>query len=130
VIVVDSSAIMAVALREEGSERVATALARAAALVMSAGTLSELEVINAARATLNDLRDRIDALQIEIVAVDAGFTRKIGAAYARWGKGRHPAGLNFGDCFAYALAKARDVPLLYVGEDFARTDVRSALAPG
>lgn len=49
-------------------------------------------------------------------------------AYDRWGKGVHPAGLNFGDCFAYALAKSQNCPLLFVGDDFAQTDVESALA--
>jgi ribonuclease VapC len=49
-------------------------------------------------------------------------------AYARWGKGRHPAGLNFGDCFAYVLARETNSALLYVGEDFAKTDVSPALA--
>lgn len=51
----------------------------------------------------------------------------IGKAYRQWGKGFHPAGLNFGDCFAYALAKERDLPLLFVGNDFARTDIRPAI---
>ena len=60
-------------------------------------------------------------LKPEIVtAVDA---RLVADAYECWGKGEHPASLNFGDCFAYALAKARDCPLLFVGNDFAQTDV-------
>ena len=50
----------------------------------------------------------------------------MGEAYARWGKGFHPAGLNFGDCFAYALARERGATLLFVGDDFSRTDVKSA----
>lgn len=127
-IVVDSSAIMTVALRESGAEAVARVLAEAPELVMSAGTLAELEVMNAARGTLTDLRARIFALQIDIVPVDALFTRLVGAAYGEWGKGQHPAGLNFGDCFAYALAKSRDLPLLYVGNDFGKTDIRPALS--
>jgi ribonuclease VapC len=127
VIVVDSSAIMAVILGEAGADDLRGVLANATALLMSAGTLAELEVLNAVRGTLADLRARIDSLQIDVVPVDAAFTRLVGTAYISWGKGRHPARLNFGDCFAYALAKSRDLPLLYVGEDFARTDVRSAL---
>jgi ribonuclease VapC len=51
----------------------------------------------------------------------------VGNAHVRWGKGGHPAGLNFGDCFAYALAQELDCPLLYVGDDFARTDVKGAV---
>lgn len=60
-----------------------------------------------------------------VAAVDAD---KVADAYDRWGKGVHPAGLNFGDCFAYALAKSQDCPLLFVGDYFAQTDVESALA--
>lgn len=51
------------------------------------------------------------------------------AAFLKFGKGRHPARLNLGDCFAYALAKSLDAPLLYKGDDFAKTDIRSALQP-
>jgi ribonuclease VapC len=61
------------------------------------------------------------------VNVTKSTAMAMGEAYRRWGKGLHPAGLNFGDCFAYVLAMERACPLLYVGEDFKRTDVRSAL---
>jgi ribonuclease VapC len=67
---------------------------------------------------------------ITVVPHDEALGRMAARAHAMFGKGKHPAGLNFGDCFAYALAKSRDLPLLYVGQDFAQTDVRSALAPG
>jgi ribonuclease VapC len=127
-IVVDSSALMAVALSEARFEAIVDALAEASSLQMSAGTLAELEVLNGARGTLRNLRAQISALEIDIVPVDADFARLCGEAYALWGKGLHRANLNFGDCFAYALAKERDLPLLYVGDDFAQTDVRSALA--
>ena len=53
--------------------------------------------------------------------------RRISEAYARWGKGVHPAGLNYGDCFAYEVASERGCPLLFVGDDFSRTDLRSVL---
>lgn len=61
-----------------------------------------------------------------VAPVDAD---KVADAYDRWGKGVHPAGLNFGDCFAYALARVRGCPLLFVGDDFRRTDITSAIAP-
>ena len=64
---------------------------------------------------------------VEVVPVTAGQARIARDAYRPFGKGNHPAGLNFGDCFAYALAKERDLPLLFKGEDFARSDVRPAL---
>jgi ribonuclease VapC len=69
----------------------------------------------------------IDGLGFEIVTVTAASARRIAQAYKRWGKGAHPAALNFGDCFAYAVAKEHRCRLLYVGEDFARTDVEGAL---
>ena len=77
------------------------------------------------------LADAIDALVqrrgIEIVPLDADLARESRAAFIRYGKGRHPAGLNFGDCVSYALARSRGLPLLYKGGDFAKTDVASAV---
>jgi ribonuclease VapC len=64
---------------------------------------------------------------VEIVPVTAAQARLAREAHRRFGKGNHPANLNFGDCFAYALAKERDLPLLFKGEDFTRTDLRPAL---
>jgi ribonuclease VapC len=68
----------------------------------------------------------INGLGFEIVTVTFAAARRIAGAYAQWGKGIHPAALNFGDCFAYALAKERGCPLLYVGEDFSHTDLQLA----
>jgi len=62
-----------------------------------------------------------------VVPVTAKVAYQVAAAYRRWGKGVHPASLNYGDCFAYALARERNLPLLYIGQDFAQTDVQSAL---
>jgi len=70
----------------------------------------------------------IDGLGFDIVDVTPAVARRISDAYNRWGKGIDPAALNFGDCFAYALAKENDCPLLYVGNDFERTDIRSVLS--
>jgi ribonuclease VapC len=64
----------------------------------------------------------------EIVSVTPASARRIAAAYERWGRGMHPAGLNFGDCFSYEVAKERSCPLLYVGDDFSHTDLESALS--
>jgi ribonuclease VapC len=75
--------------------------------------------------------DALDALVrrrgIEIVPFDGALALGSRAAFIRFGKGRHPAGLNFGDCVSYALAQSRGLPLLFKGEDFAKTDVISAL---
>lgn len=67
------------------------------------------------------------SIEAEIVVVDEGLAQAARAAYRRFGKGNHPARLNFGDCFAYALARETGEPLLFKGDDFGRTDVRSAV---
>jgi len=67
--------------------------------------------------------------RIEVVAVDPDQAEIARLAWRRFGKGRHPAGLNYGDCFAYALAKSRRAPLLFTGADFTQTDMERAL-PG
>ena len=64
---------------------------------------------------------------IEIAAVTPARPGASAQAYERWGKGLHPAGLNFGDCFAYALAKEHSCPLLFIGDDFSKTDIESVL---
>ena len=69
----------------------------------------------------------IEANDIEVVSWTSELADAAAEAFLRFGKGRHPAKLNFGDCMAYALAKSLDAPLLYKGDDFARTDIRSAL---
>ncbi len=68
----------------------------------------------------------IAARRIAVVPVDHTLAQIAADAFARYGKGRHPAGLNFGDCFAYALARSLNAPLLFKGDDFARTDVLAA----
>jgi ribonuclease VapC len=79
------------------------------------------------KCTVEEANQRVIALLRELNAVRLTITPEIGeqaiAAFAKYGKGRHPARLNFGDCFSYAMAKAAGVPLLYVGEDFEKTDL-------
>jgi len=69
----------------------------------------------------------IDGLGFEVVNVSAATARQVADTYTRWRKSVHPGALNFGDCFAYDLAKTRECPLLYVGQDFGRTDFTAAL---
>jgi ribonuclease VapC len=131
VTVVDSSAVIAV-LRAEADARVyAEALQRILPLFMSAGTLLEIGTVVLHKRGANRLSDMfrmIERSRIEIVAVSERHARDAIDAYGRFGKStRHPAQLNFGDCFSYALAKALDQPLLYKGQDFSQTDIRSAL---
>lgn len=79
------------------------------------------------KAVAGEMSDLLQDFKLQTVPVTAEDVDKIANAYRRWGKGFHPAALNFGDCFAYALAHERGCPLLFVGNDFARTDVISAL---
>lgn len=127
--IVDTSALIAIALAEPGSERVADAMASADRRLMSAATYVEASVVIDARR--NPVASRLfDELfdDIEIVPVTAEQARIAREAYRDYGRGSgHPARLNFGDCFSYALATERRELLLYVGDDFAHTDIRSVL---
>jgi ribonuclease VapC len=128
--IVDTSAILAILFGEPEARAFATAIADAPRCAISAGSWVELAAVSARRghvldAQLTRLVERA-GLQIEPVSEDQA---KIGAAaYRSFGRGsRHPARLNFGDCFAYALAKATGEPLLFKGDDFVHTDVTAAL---
>ena len=130
--VIDTSAILAILLDEPRAAECAGAIARAPVRLLSAANLVESSIVIESRKGESGGRE-LDLLlyraAIEVVPVDAALAETARGAWRRFGKGRHPAALNFGDCFAYALAKNRSAPLLYVGEDFARTDIGQA-APG
>ena len=126
-IAVDTSALMEILLDEPEAEACIRVLEGEGVLLISATTVAEALVVAARRGVGEEMARLIDGLGFEIVAVTAAAARRVAAAYGDWGKGVHPAGLNFGDCFAYGLAKAQGCPLLYVGADFARTDVARAL---
>jgi ribonuclease VapC len=124
VIAVDTSALMAIVLGESQAEACSEALKQGGQLVMSAATVGECLIV-AGRRNLTDAMDiLLQGLDITVAPVFEADARRAAEAYAVWGKGVHPAALNLGDCFAYALAKERGCPLLYVGNDFAQTDVR------
>ncbi|MDE3074228.1 MAG: type II toxin-antitoxin system VapC family toxin, partial [Chloroflexota bacterium] len=129
--IVDTSAIVAILRGETDADVYVQALARASAPRMSAGTYVETAiVVDANRDPV--LSGRLDELlavsQLEIEPVSRRHAEIARRAYRDFGKGSgHPAGLNFGDCFAYAAAKAAGEPLLYKGDDFSQTDVASAL---
>lgn len=126
-IVVDTSALMAIILREPDAYRCIDVLDREDLLLISAGTVTEALIVATSRGSEPDMRRIIDRLGLEIVSVTSAAALQMTSIYKRWGKGHHPASLNFGDCFAYQLASERNLPLLFLGEDFARTDIRSAL---
>jgi ribonuclease VapC len=129
--VIDSSALVAILFQEPGWRALATALEQASPRLISAATLLEASIVIEARKGREGARD-LDALivraEIEIVAVDPDQVGVARVAWRRFGKGNHPSALNFGDLFAHALAKMTGFPLLYKGDDFGRTDARSAIA--
>ncbi len=126
-IAVDTSALLAVALDEESAEDCINALRIPRSVLISAGTLAELLIVAAGRSVLREVTATVDGLPLDVRPVTAESARRVARAYEQWGKGLHPAGLNFGDCFAYAVAKENGCPLLFVGDDFSKTDVESVL---
>ena len=101
----------------------AEVLASAEYLVISAGTVAEALIVAQRRNIGEEMRRLIDGLGFEVTSVTAAQAAMIAEAYDRWGKGQHSAGLNYGDCFSYALASDTGEPLLFKGDDFAATDV-------
>ena len=126
-IAVDTSALMAIVLDEPEADACIAALEAEDRLLISAGTVAEALIVAARRKVGDEMARLIDGLGFEIVTVTLASAWRIAQAYGRWGKGVHPAALNFGDCFPYDVAKEHGCRLLYVGEDFARTDVEAAL---
>ena len=125
-IAVDTSALMAILLDEPEAEACMDVLQGAEVLAISAGTVAEALIVAERRNLRPEMRRMVEGLGFEVASVTAATAQRMADAYTRWGKGIHPAGLNFGDCFAYVLAIEHDAPLLYVGKDFSRTDVRAA----
>lgn len=126
-IAVDTSALMAIVLDEPDAASCADLLASDQRLLVSAATLTEALIVAAGRKVQPEMMQLIEGLGFEVVTVTEDFARRVADSYALWGKGFHPAALNFGDCFAYQTAKDRGCPLLYIGNDFAKTDIASAL---
>jgi ribonuclease VapC len=122
-IAVDTSALMAILLGEKDADNCVSVLEADTSLLISAGTVAEALIVAARRKIGEEMTSLIDRLGFEIVSVTPAAAQRIAHAYAKWGKGVHPAALNFGDCFAYEVAKERGCPLLYVGDDFAKTDI-------
>jgi ribonuclease VapC len=126
-IAVDTSALMAIVLKEPDADACKAALAAEDEILISAGTVAEALIVSARRNVGAQVGSIIDRLGFEIVAVTPAAARRIAEAHRRWGRGLHPAALNFGDCFAYEVAKEHACPLLYVGDDFAKTDVEAGI---
>jgi len=127
VIVVDTFALMAILLREPLAEACETALVSSGPLAISAGTIAEALIVAGARKLGFQMATLIDRLDFEVEPVTLENARSVVKAYEVWGKGRHAGRLIFGDCFAYSLAHERACPLLFVGDDFSKTDIEVAL---
>jgi ribonuclease VapC len=125
-IAIDTSAVVALVSNEPARHRLAQTLAAHKERIMSPISFVELVMVLSRRfADPKAAADRfIDGLRINLVPVNAAQTDWAAYAFATYGKGRSPARLNLGDCFSYAVAKAHDAPLLFVGNDFSLTDVR------
>jgi ribonuclease VapC len=128
--VVDTSALIAILLLEPEAERFTKAIAAARSRLISAANLLEAGIVIEGRLGPgggDDLDEFVADVALEIVPVTADQVRVARRAYRSYGRGNHPAALNFGDCFAYALARTTGQPLLFKGADFARTDITPAL---
>ena len=126
-IAIDTSALMAIVLGESDADGCMRILETETEVLISAGTLAEALIVAARRNVAGELTKLIDGLGFDVVTVTPAAARRVADAYTRWGKGVRRAGLNFGDCFADEVAKEHACRLLFVGEDFAKTDLESAL---
>jgi ribonuclease VapC len=130
--ILDSSALVAILFKEPEAERLAAMIRDTDTTAIAAPTLLETAIVAEGR-TLPGMADKLDALlgaiRPEIVPFTAEHVSLARDAWRRYGKGRHKAGLNLGDCFAYALAKERGQALLFKGDDFAATDIEPAIKP-
>ena len=130
--VLDTSALVAILADEPEAAGFSAAIERDPRRLISAGTLQEARMVVAVRfgeARVGELELLLHEMEADIVSVTPELAEWAFSAWQRWGKGRHPAGLNFGDCFAAALALQTHEPLLFKGQDFAHADVAAAIPP-
>ena len=126
--ILDSSAILAIVFREPAFETLLHHIEAAPVVAAGAPTLAETGIVLDARlgtASHGMLERILDELDIEEIPFGSVHWREAVDAFRRFGRGRHPAGLNFGDCLTYAVASLSGEPLLFVGDDFAKTDLES-----
>lgn len=130
--ILDSSAIVTIILNEKGSDRVLEAVETAEACRVGAPTLVETAMVLTSR--LGDdgrtlLLSFLQEVNVDVLSFSDAHWRIAQSAFVRYGKGRHPAALNFGDCLTYAIAYVAGEPLLCVGDDFPQTDLELVLKP-
>ena len=124
--VIDTSTLVAILTQEKDAAQLASAIEGDEMRFISAATLTEASIVVTAMFGEQggaDLDEMIEQMEVEVVPLTEDHARLAREAYVRYGKGRHPAKLNFGDCFPYALAKATGHPLLFKGNDFSQTDI-------
>ena len=126
-IAVDTSALMAILRKELQGEACEAALKVDGPIFISAATLTECLIVARRKGALPGMKILLERLGLTVLDVTPEVALAAAEAYGRWGKGFHEAALNYGDCFSYVVAKSQGCPLLYVGDDFAQTDVISAL---
>lgn len=129
--ILDTSALVAILQDEPERRSFIAAIEAAASRSMSTATFVETSLVIGARYGDDGLRDLdlfLAKAEVALVAVDIEQAQAAREAFLRFGRGRHPAGLNYGDCFSYALARTLGEPLLYKGEDFSQTDVGTVAA--
>ena len=127
--IVDTSALVSMLIREDGWESLRSTIADVEVVGIGAPSLLEAILVISGRAGRDrseDVRQFVRDLGIAVVPFEEQHARAAGDAFARFGKGRHRAALNFGDCMAYAVAKLAGRPLLCTGRDFAKTDLKLA----
>ena len=128
--VIDTSAFLAIFQNEAERKKFNELLESAGSLSISVATFIETSIVLESRYGAEGVRDFdlfLDKASISVLPVDVSQGNVARQAFRQYGKGRHRAGMNFGDCFSYALAKTLAQPLLYKGDDFSLTDVKSAL---
>jgi ribonuclease VapC len=128
-IVVDTSAVMAIVLSEPGADWLSRRLQESDRRLMSSGSGLALGMVLESRTTTLTTLEALRSLQIELAPFDEAQFELGLRAWRMFGKGRHPASLNFGDCFTYALAKVTSYPILCVGNDFAQADLAVLTPP-
>lgn len=127
-IVIDSSALVAMLTDEATAPSCRAVFENENLIYISAGTVLEALIVALRRGFYPQMQEFLASPGMVVVPANAARAQLAATAYAQWGKGIHPAALNFGDCFAYATAQEFDCPLLFIGNDFSRTDIKPAIA--
>lgn len=126
-IVVDTSALIAILQNEAAADACAERLIETDAVLIAAPTLTEALIVSSGKGHKAGLEELLARIAVEVTPWDENLARLAALAHARYGKGIHPARLNYGDSFSYALARELNCALLFVGNDFSQTDITPAI---